>query len=122
MYASDGTANIYVLDGETMTVIDTITVRDQKTNHKVIRINELEWVDGFIYANVWFKDVLLKIDPATGYIVQKWDLTLFKNAEKAYQLETKGVNKLNCLNGIAYDPTTGSFYLTGKIYHLVFKV
>ena len=70
MYASDGTANIYVLDGETMTVIDTITVRDQKTNRKVIRINELEWVDGFIYANVWYKNVLLKIDPSTGYIVQ----------------------------------------------------
>ena len=53
-----------------MTVIDTITVRDQKTNRKVIRINELEWVDGFIYANVWYKNVLLKIDPSTGYIVQ----------------------------------------------------
>ena len=122
MYASDGTANIYVLDGETMTVIDTITVRDPRTHHKVIRINELEWVDGFIYANVWFKDVLLKIDPATGDIVQQWDLFPFRSAERAYQLEAKGVNKLNCLNGIAHDPTTGSFYLTGKIYHLVFKV
>lgn len=63
MYCSDGTENIFVIDGETMEVIDKITVLDPKTNSHVRRINELEWVDGFIYANVWYRDILLKINP-----------------------------------------------------------
>ena len=73
MYCSDGSANIYTLDGETMEVVGTITVTDPETKKKVIRINELEWVDGYIYANVWYKDIILKIDPNTGFIVQKWN-------------------------------------------------
>ena len=122
MYCSDGSANIYVLDGETMQVIDTIRVFDPVTNKSVRRINELEWVNGFIYANVWYKDILLKIDPNDGEIVQQWDLTPLMKAEKSYQTTKLGRYKGDCLNGIAYDPTTESFYLTGKEYHLVFKV
>ena len=70
MYCSDGTANIYTLDGETMQVVGQITVKDPLTNQTVRRINELEWVNGYIYANVWYKDILLKIDPKTGHIIQ----------------------------------------------------
>ena len=125
MYCSDGSANIYTLDGETMEVIGTITVTDPETKKKVIRINELEWVDGYIYANVWYKDIILKIDPNTGFIVQKWNLKALMLADRNYQKDVKGQRSDpygKCLNGIAYDPTTGSFYLTGKMYHLIFKV
>ena len=84
MFCSDGSSNIYVLDGETMTVIDTIPVKDPSTNMSVRNINELEWVDGYIYANVWYKDILLKIDPTDGQIVQKWDIKPLMITERKY--------------------------------------
>ena len=59
MYTSDGSSKIHKIDGESMTVVDVINVTDPLTGRNVIRINELEWVDGFIYANIWYEDVLI---------------------------------------------------------------
>jgi len=70
MYASDGSYHIFVIDGETMKVTNTLNVRDTVSNTYVSRINELEYANGFIYANVWYKDILLKIDPTSGSIVK----------------------------------------------------
>lgn len=68
MYASDGSYKVFEIDGETMEVMRTIRVKD-KGGKYINQVNELEFIDGFIYANVWYKDILLKIDPADGKVV-----------------------------------------------------
>ena len=121
MYASDGTEYIYEIDGETMTVVRSIKVR-QQNGYVMRKINELEYIDGYIYANVWYVDTLLKIDPQTGTIVKQWDLSILMRTEWRFQKAEKGRKTLDCLNGIAYDSRSGSIFLTGKLYHLVFEV
>ena len=122
LYASDGTYKIYEIDGETMTVVRKIFVTDPDTNKNIPKINELEYVDGFIYANIWYKDIVIKIDPETGYVVNQWDLGTLFDANNAFSQAEKNGKKGDCLNGIAYDRNTGSFYFTGKDFYLVFKV
>ena len=63
LYMTDGSDYIYMVDGETMMVTDKVRVYDPETNAWMENLNELEFVDGYIYANVWYKDVLLKINP-----------------------------------------------------------
>ena len=67
-----------------MTVTDSISVVDPSTGLQVDRINELEFVNGYIYANVWYKDILIKIDPQNGHIVKEWDIHSLEIAEKAF--------------------------------------
>jgi len=105
MYASDGSESIFIIDGETMEVTSSVMVTD-KNNRFVSRINELEFVDGFIYANVWYTRRLLKINPATGQVVKEWDLFELEQAEKNFQMKEKTRYKGDCLNGIAYDPNS----------------
>lgn len=81
MYASDGTSNIYQINGETMKVERKIEVWNTITNRKQERINELEFVDGFIYANVWMLNILIKIDPSTGNIVKQYNIESLQRAE-----------------------------------------
>ena len=122
MFASDGTHNIYVIDGETMTITGTLKVKDDAKNVYVSSINELEFANGFLYANVWYKDIILKIDPTSGNVVKQYDMSSLMETEKAFQIATYGEYVGDCLNGIAYDSDTDSFFLTGKQYYLVFKV
>ena len=83
MYASDGSDNIFEIDGETLKVVRTIPVID-RNYLSVYQINELEFVDGFIYANIWYRDVLIKIDPENGKVVKEWDLTPLMETERAF--------------------------------------
>jgi len=77
LYASDGTEYIYILDPNTFTVINEIEVKDNGKN--VEFINELEYANGYIYANVLPHSVIIKIDPKTGNVVNKFDITPLKN-------------------------------------------
>lgn len=70
---SDGTATLYFLDLQTFQEIGRTVVRDGK--QPVMRLNELEWIDGQIYANVWMTDRIAVIDPTTGEVQQWLDLT-----------------------------------------------
>ena len=84
-----------------------------------VNINELEYVNGFIYANQWQYPYILKIDPATGVVVAKMDLSSLIQQEKVTNPNAAE------LNGIAYNPETKKFYVTGKnwskIYQLQFQ-
>lgn len=84
-----------------------------------VNINELEYVNGYIYANQWQYPYILKIDPATGNVVAKMDLTSLIQQEKVSNPNAE------FLNGIAYNPQTNKFYVTGKnwskIYQLQFQ-
>ena len=121
LYMSDGSSKIYIVDGDTMTTRSSITVRDSR-GQEVDRINELEYANGFIYANVWYKDILIKINPNSGLIEKEWDIGTLAKAEHTYQRRTHGRNMADCLNGIAYNKSTGTFYLSGKKHFLIFEV
>lgn len=104
-----------------METVREITVKDDQ-GHPVSQINELEYVDGFIYANVWYKNDILKIRPSDGTIVKKWDMTSIVEAEQRFQRDVKGQSEDDCLNGIAYNTSNNHFYLSGKKYHLIFEI
>lgn len=77
-------------------------------------LNELECVDGVIYANVWMKDLIVRIDPANGRVTARIDA-----ANLLSPLERNGVD---VLNGIAYDPSDKTFLITGKLWPKIFRV
>ena len=115
LYKSDGTAKIWRLDPTTGKELDYI----EATTHKTIltKINELEWVNGKIYANTYQfqKEVGLIIDPNTGAIEGVIDFSGLK--EKVDQIPN-----LNVLNGIAYHPQRKTFFVTGKNWSKIFEV
>jgi glutamine cyclotransferase len=77
-------------------------------------VNELECVNGSLYGNVWRRDFIVRIDPATGIVREKIDASGLLTSSEA-----RGVD---FLNGIAYDPADGTFYITGKRWPKLFKV
>ena len=90
------------------------------------KINELEFVDGHIWANVFHENGIIKIDPDSGYIVDIVDLTPLHDAEMSLVKELgqeRGYDhRNNVCNGIAYDPAEKSFYVTGKRWNMMFKI
>jgi glutamine cyclotransferase len=109
---SDGTDKLTYLDTTSLTVAKTMSVTD--VNGPVTRLNELEYVDGFIYANVWETYNIVKIDAATGKVVGKIDATsLVQNT----MLRNPDANELN---GIAYHPGTKLFLVTGKYWPSIY--
>jgi len=111
---SDGSSILRFLDPETLKVVTQINVMDN--NGPVSNINELEYIDGAIYANVWQTDNIIKIDPSTGRVIGKINLdSLVK------QIRNQDATA-DFLNGIAYNPDTKSLYVTGKLWPLVFEI
>ena len=82
LYVSDGSSYIYLVDGETLSIQSSIRVSD--ASGYIERINELEFANGYIYANVWYKDVLLKIDPSNGSVVKTYNIQTLENTEKTF--------------------------------------
>lgn len=109
---SDGTATLHVLDGKTFKILGHIEVHD---NHgPVYRLNELEYIRGEIYANVWPTDRIAAIDPQTGRVVKWIDLTGLSGP--------RAPNSQQCLNGIAYDAKQGRLFVTGKLWSKLFEI
>ena len=110
---SDGTENIRFLDPETFTVVRTISVFDH--DQPLRNINELEYINGEIYANIWQTDRIVRIDPASGAILGWIDLTgLLPDADRS--------PSVNELNGIAYDDATDRLFVTGKNWPEIFQI
>lgn len=112
IYASDGTSTIHVLDPKTMKDVRHITVTYE--GKEIKNINELEWVDGEIYANVWGTNYILRISPMTGQASGVIDLT------NIIDLPMRGVDDV--LNGIAYDSKQKRLYVTGKHWPSLFEI
>lgn len=111
---SDGTSIISYLDPVTLKTVKKITVTNEQG--PIENINELELINGFIYANVYQANVILKIDPANGKVKGKLDLTTLVNQEKKqYPVALQ-------LNGIAYDPLTDKVYITGKMWPHIYEI
>jgi glutaminyl-peptide cyclotransferase len=119
LIVSTGSANIYFINPTDFRVKTTIVV--ETDTGTMDRINELEYIDGFIYANRYGEnDYILKIDPSTGHVVGK---IVIPNLEEQYfkgKLKEPQGNEV--LNGIAYDPTTKKLYITGKHWPKLFEV
>ncbi len=113
LYKSDGTEKIWTLNPENLQEKDFINVYTDK--HKIIRINELEWVDGKIYTNVWQKNALAIIDPKTGAVEGIVNLSDLHNKVTKHP-------QLDVLNGIAYDKKTGHLFVTGKKWDKIFEI
>ncbi len=109
---SDGSHKLFFIDPETFKTVYTINVT---TNKNVIqRINELEYVDGYIYANVWLTQTIIKIEASTGRVITAYNMNDLIKDMNSYHTDV--------LNGIAYNPENELFYLTGKYYPSTFKV
>lgn len=105
---SDGTEKLIYLDTVSFKPVKTIRVKDE--NGFVTKLNELEYMDGFILANQWETNKILKIDPQTGTVVGILDLTPLAQEAK---LDNP---RADVLNGIAYHPATGLLIVTGKFW------
>lgn len=112
---SDGSADLVTRDAETFAEISRITVRAGST--PVTRLNELEYARGSVFANIWQTDDIVQIDPRSGEVIARLDL-----AELRQRFEKPaGWNPADhVLNGIAHDPATDRFYVTGKCWPKMF--
>jgi glutamine cyclotransferase len=110
---SDGTANLHFLDPTTYKTSHSITVQD--ANGPVKNLNELEYINGVIYANIWFDTKIAVISPATGQIEAYIDLD-----DLAQPYTTKDSNAV--LNGIAYNTQTCQLYITGKNWSNLYEI
>jgi len=108
---SNGTSQIRFIDPATFQEVSTINVHDVQ-GLPIANINELEYINGEIYANIWLTDAVARIDPASGLVVGWIDLTGLLPAG------TPG----DVLNGIAYDDVTGHLLVTGKLWPWLFEV
>ncbi|MBS1513295.1 MAG: glutaminyl-peptide cyclotransferase [Bacteroidetes bacterium] len=114
---SDGSSNLYFVDAETFKVKSILAVKED--SKPVDSINELEYIDGFIFANVWQQDIIIKINPSTGEVVGKMDVTNFPSKYFAKDIVQ---DRTDVLNGIAYDSTSKKMYITGKRWPLMFEL
>ncbi|HEX8429801.1 MAG TPA: glutaminyl-peptide cyclotransferase [Longimicrobium sp.] len=110
---SDGSSVLRFLDPATFAVTRTVEVQDG--GNFVDQLNELEWVRGEIWANVWHKDVIARIDPRDGR-VRGW-LDVGQLLPEATARDPEAVP-----NGIAYDPATGRLFVTGKLWSRLFEI
>ncbi|NCI46184.1 glutaminyl-peptide cyclotransferase [Sediminibacterium soli] len=116
---STGESNLYFVDPETFRIKRTLGVTDN--NGYVGDINELEYVDGMIYANIYGKDDIVKINPATGKVEGKLDLSTIL-AQNNVTPDPRKLNQGFVLNGIAYNKTTKTFFVTGKQWPVMFEL
>lgn len=110
---SDGTNNLTYFDAE-MKPVKTLAVNEN--GYAADALNELEYIKGFIYANIYTTGYIVKIDPKTGNIVAKINLT-----PKFYEMHAAHPNTLE-MNGIAYDSIADKIYITGKLWPLIYEV
>ncbi|MBK8700320.1 MAG: glutaminyl-peptide cyclotransferase [Saprospiraceae bacterium] len=111
---SDGTDKLTYINPETYAIEKEIRVTARKS--PLFYINELEYINGYIYANVWTTTQIVKIDPSTGKVTGVMDLNPLQN-------EAKSVNPGSAeLNGIAFNPVTGLVYVTGKLWPNIYQI
>ncbi|MFN8593567.1 MAG: glutaminyl-peptide cyclotransferase [Thermomicrobiales bacterium] len=114
LIASDGTNRLYFRDPETFAELGSIDVYDGET--PVTELNELEYIDGEIWANIWQADRIARIDPASGKVNSWVDLTGLLSRK-----DRRGA-EVDVLNGIAYDADGGRIFVTGKLWPKLFVI
>jgi glutamine cyclotransferase len=111
---SDGTYNLTYLDPENFKVVKTLPVL--KDGYGLDHINELEYINGYIYANVYTTTMIVKIDPASGEVVGQMDLG------EQFE-ESRAENTMIAeMNGIAYDSIQDKILITGKLWPHIYEI
>jgi glutamine cyclotransferase len=110
---SDGSNRIRFLDADSFHVITTIAVYDKQI--PVREINELEYVRGEIYANIWHENMIARINPLNGQVIGWIDLTGLSSRVEVHDEEA-------VLNGIAYDEASDRLFVTGKLWPKLFEI
>lgn len=111
---SDGTSYLTYLDPTNFSVIKTLDVAEN--DYVVEHLNELEFINGFIYANIYTTNFIVKIDPNTGNVVGKMDLSPL-----LYESKVRNPN-LAETNGIAYDSVSKKVLVTGKFWPTIYEI
>jgi glutamine cyclotransferase len=111
---SDGSNVIYFYDPETFTAISQIEVYDNAK--KVDQLNELEYINGEIWANIWTSDLIARIDPSTGKVNSYIDLSNLLPEDERRKSDA------DVLNGIAYDPVNRRIFVTGKRWPKLYEI
>ncbi len=114
LIVSDGTDKIHFLDTTTLKEVTSINVT--QGSRPVDKLNELEFIEGYLYANRWMTNEVLKIDLSSGHVVGRLDLT--ELARQANQVNPSA----DVLNGIAYEKKSGLLLVTGKWWPLLFAM
>jgi glutamine cyclotransferase len=123
---SDGSDKLYFVQPGTLKLNQVVSVKDQYG--AVNNLNELEMIDGYIYANRWQYDYVLKIDPKTGFVTGTINFQDFlsKNTKSDLSyLSKQGSTEADngaVLNGIAYNPEKKTIYVTGKLWPEIFEI
>ena len=112
IYQSDGTEKIWKIDPATQKMVDYINV--YSSTNKIKSINELEFINGKFYGNIWQKDAIAVINPETGAVEGVLNLAELRKELKNPQAEV--------LNGIAYNPKTKTIFVTGKNWDKLFEI
>ena len=112
LYKSDGTEKIWKVDPKTFKMIDHVNV--YTASSKIKSVNELEYIDGKIYGNIWQKDAIAVIDPASGAVEAVINLSDLR--------KQVGNPEAEVLNGIAYNPKTKTIFVTGKNWSKLFEI
>jgi glutamine cyclotransferase len=110
---SDGSNNIYFMDPEYFTELDRIEVFDSKG--PVNRLNELEYIEGRIFSNIYGTNEIVVIDPETGVVLGRMNLMGILSEKDRH-------SRIDVLNGIAYDPDTERIFVTGKYWPKLFEI
>jgi glutaminyl-peptide cyclotransferase len=113
LIVSDGTSNLNFYEPGTFKQIRTVSITE--SGALVNNVNELEFIDGYVYANQYQTDNILKIDPVTGIVTGKIDFSNIGN-------EVRSKYTVDFFNGIAYDPATKKIYVTGKLWPKLYEV
>lgn len=115
----DGGSTLYFKDPATSAVVKQLSVTDERG--PVMQINELEMIKGYIYANQWQADVILKIDTTTGKVVARADLSSIRQQAGIPQSSGRD-GAPEVLNGIAYDAAQNRIFITGKNWPKLFEI
>lgn len=113
LYLSDGSATLHKIDPATFAFVGTLDVTFE--GQPVSSLNELEYIRGEIWANVWQTDFIVRIDPANGEVVGVVDLSGLAD-------RTRRADRESVLNGIAYDAQADRLFVTGKYWSNVFEI
>jgi glutamine cyclotransferase len=111
---SDGSSLLRFLDPETLEPVGTLQVRSSRG--EVTLLNELEYINGEIWANIWLSSVICRIDPQSGQVLGWIDLQQLSAAER------EGNPGADVLNGIAWDAEAERIFVTGKLWSRVYEI
>ena len=112
IYQTDGTEKIWKMNPDTQKMVDYVNVYSY--TNKIPSINELEWIDGKIYCNVWQKDAIAVVNPVSGAVEGILDMSGLRKQVQAPNAEV--------LNGIAYNPKNKTIFVTGKNWDKMFEI